>query len=123
MKALLLAFSAFTIFSAQAEVLTNLDLTKANNVICGSEAVGSFSLRGLKTKNPSFNRSRIKPIMIEKVSSNSIEFRYKDSPSHRYSVLLTKTIIRQDIDNSRYPAHRGVIINGDIESPIECIVD
>lgn len=123
MKALLITFGVLTIFSTQAEELTTLDLTKANNVICGSEAVGSFSLRGLKTKNPSFNRSRVNPIKIEQVASNSITFRYKESFGHRYTLLLTKTIIRQDVDNSRYPAHRGVLVNGDIESSIECIVD
>lgn len=122
MKALLLAVSSLMVFSVQAEISTNLDLTRANIVICQSDAVGSFSLRNLQTKNPSFNRSRTNPIKIEKVSNNSITFKYKEAPL-RYKLLLTKAIIHQDVDNSRYIAHKGVLVNGDIESPIECIVD
>lgn len=122
MKAILLAVSTLMVFSVQAEISTTLDLTQANTVICNSDGIGSFSLRNLQTKNPSFNRTRMNPIKIEKVANNSITFKYKEA-SLRYKLLLTKAVIHQDVDNSRYIAHKGVLINGDIESPVECIVD
>lgn len=112
---------AVTLCLASVQVFASagstIDLSKIDNLMCRSRAIGGFYLAGLNSKNPLyFGKSKV-VINVEKRTKKTLTFSYRDHEGYRFTIKLNKTV---EHDEKEY-AHEGVFINGDIESPIECI--
>lgn len=116
-----LAFFCLMISSAFA-TSSKLDLTKAENIMCRSNALGNFYLANLKS-NPHYFASTKKAIVVEKTTKSTLTFRYRDYEGYRFKLVLKSSVEHEDVDGSRYVAFRGNFVNGDIESSIECLID
>ncbi|MCM2349645.1 MAG: hypothetical protein NDI69_06460 [Bacteriovoracaceae bacterium] len=116
-------FLAVTLFLSSVQVFASagstIDLSKINNLMCRSRAIGGFYLAGLNSKNPLYFGQSKSVITVEKRTKNTLTFKYRDHEGYRFTVKLNKTVEHDEKES----VHEGVFINGDIESPIECIAE
>lgn len=116
-------FLAITIFLSTVQVFASegskLDLSKTNNLMCRSHAIGNFYLTNLNSKNALYFRNSKLAITVEKRTKKTLTFSYRDHEGYRFTLKLNRTVEHEEKEY----VHEGVFINGDIESPIECIVE
>jgi|GEM_PF-1270201 len=119
MKALIIGLTLLTSFSVLAETL---DLRTATTISCQSEGLGSFHLANLQSKAVIIAATS-KNIKITERTKNSIGFTYKDFKGYNFKMVFDKIVQHEDGSGNLYIKLSGAFVNGDIESPIECVAE
>lgn len=119
MKKLVVGLMLLTSLSAVAETT---DLRLAKNISCQSSGLGSFFLSSLDS-NPTITSATKKYITVTSKRKNSINFSYRDYAGYNFKIILDKVVVHEDESNHLYRKLSGVFVNGDIKSPIECVVE
>lgn len=115
MKKLVLLMSF--ILSSTLLASEGLDLKKARNIMCRSDAIGSLYLVNLKSNAQVFTTRQI-PVKIENVTKKTLTYIYRENENYRFTLALENRVQHDD-----YVSYEGFLINGDIQSPVECTID
>ncbi|MBK9323897.1 MAG: hypothetical protein IPM97_13310 [Bdellovibrionaceae bacterium] len=119
MKKLIFGLTFVMSLSAVAETT---DLRLAKSISCQSNGLGNFYLANLDS-NPTIVSSTTKFIKITSKQKNSINFSYRDYAGYNFKIVLDKVVTHEDESRHLYKKLSGVLVNGDIESSIECVVE